>query len=79
MKNTENKALSIERGMCFYFKVNNSKLNNPEIMERQITKICNRFKDKYNLKLENICFNIGAINDDFIHNNFRLRIYFNCV
>lgn len=64
--------------MRFYFKVNNSKLDKPEIMERQINKICARLIEKHNIDSNSITFYLGTIDDDFIYDRCRLEISFNC-
>lgn len=69
---------TIHSVMRFYFKVNNSKLNNPEIMERQINKICKRLIEKYKIESQIATFKFGTIDDDFIYDRCRLEISFNC-
>ena len=63
--------------MRFYFKVNNSKLEKPEVMERQINKICARLIKKHNIETKNVRFYLGTIDDDFIYDRCRLEISFN--
>jgi hypothetical protein len=75
---TQNQPSCLVAVMRFYFMVNNSKLDNPEIMERQINKICNRLIKRHNIKSKNIGFYINTINDDFFYDRCRLEISFNC-
>jgi|GEM_PF-1888753 len=62
----------------FYFKVNNSKLNNEKIFERQLNKVIERIKNNYKLLNNQITLQSGTIEDDFIYDRFRLRISVNC-
>lgn len=64
--------------MRFYFKVNNSKLDNPDILEKQINKICERLIMRHSITSKKIEFYFGTVDDDFIYDRFRLRISFNC-
>jgi len=65
--------------MSFYFKVNNSKLNKPKIMDRQVNKIIRRLIKKYNINYNGIVtLYMGLVDDDLIYNKFTLDISFNC-
>ena len=60
----------------FYFKVNNSKLNNKNKFRSQINKVIERIKSKHNVLNSKIVIKTGTIDDDFIYNRFHLKISF---
>ena len=73
----DERSLNLHSAMLFYFKVNNSKLGKPEVMERQINKICKRLIKKHNIKSKEASFRIGRFDGDFINDRCRLEISFN--
>ena len=78
IKENTKKQLNLHVVRHFYFKVNNSKLNNEKIFERQVNKVIRRIKDNYKLLNNEITLQNGTIEDDFIYDRFRLRISVNC-
>tara|TARA_R110000744_G_scaffold331385_2_gene436849 strand:+ start:290 stop:541 length:252 start_codon:yes stop_codon:yes gene_type:complete len=62
----------------FYFKVNNTKLEDESNFERQVNKVIERIKYKYKIINNDISLKTGTIKDDFIYDRFRLRISVNC-
>ena len=62
----------------FYFKVNNTKLEDKSKIERQVNKVIERIKSKYKLLNNEIVIKTGTVEDDFIYDRFRLRISVNC-
>ena len=62
----------------FYFKVNNTKLEDESKFERQVNKVIERIKCKYKLINNDISLQTRTIEDDFIYDRFRLRISVNC-
>ena len=62
----------------FYFKVNNTKLNNESKFERQVNKVIERIKNKHKTLNDKIVIKTGTLEDDFIYDRFRLRISINC-
>lgn len=60
----------------FYFKVNFSKTDNPNVFEKQLDKVILRIRNKYNLKHNKYSFTNGFVYDDFAKNKFTLKITF---
>lgn len=61
----------------FYFRVNNSKLHKPYILERQINMITNRLILKHKIQTDNYgCVEFGRVGDDFVYNKVTMRIRF---
>ena len=58
----------------FIFKVNNAKLENADLLNKQINKVIERIKKNYNKSNSNISVKRGTVDDDFIYNRFRVRI-----
>lgn len=77
IQETQNPQLDIPVVMRFYFKVNNSKMSNPEKLQHQIQLAVNKFVKKYDIKSESIELMFGTVDDDFVLNRCRLRISFN--
>jgi hypothetical protein len=63
----------------FYFKVNNTKLENESKFESQVNKVIERIKNKHKVKNDEIVIKTGTVEDDFIYGRFRLRISVNCL
>lgn len=77
--NKENeKAFAIHSVKHFYFKVNNSKLNDKSKFEYQVNKVVERIKNKHSVLDDKIVVQMGYVDDDFIYDRFRLRISVNC-
>jgi hypothetical protein len=62
----------------FYFKVNNSKLNDYKAFEQQVNKIIQRIKDRHKLLNNDITIQSGNMGNDVIYNGFTLVISVNC-
>ena len=69
---------TLQNVMRFYFKVNNSKLNNQKKLQYQIELAVKRLIKTRNIKSESFELMFGTVDDDFVYNRFRLRISFNC-
>ena len=69
---------TLQSVMRFYFKVNNSKLNNQEKLQHQIELVVKRLIKTHNIKSESFELMFGTVDDDFVYNRCRLRISFNC-
>lgn len=64
--------------MRFYFKVNNSKLQDKSRLENQIKKVIKRLVEKNKIDSKSIELSFGTVDDDFVFDRCRLRISFNC-
>ena len=62
----------------FFFKVKNSKLDNKEKLQYQIELVVKRLMKTHGIKSERFELMFGTVDDDFVHDRFRLRILFNC-
>lgn len=78
LQNAETQALNIPVVMSFYFKINNSKLNNELKFHKQIELVIKRLIEKNNIKADNVELIIGTMDDDIVYNRSSLRISFNC-
>ncbi len=65
--------------MRFYFKVNNSKLQDESRLKKQIEKVIKRLVERNNIHSESVELSFGTVDDDFVFDRCRLRISFNCV
>ena len=73
--------MSTENGnKRFYFKVKNSKKNNQEKLQHQIELVVRRLIKTHNINSERFeLMFFSPMDDDFLCDRFRLRIFFNCV
>lgn len=71
---TENNVINAIR---FYFKVNNSKFDNPIKLQNQIELVVNKLIKAHNIKSKSIELKFGTVDDDIIYNRCMLLISFN--
>lgn len=61
---------------CFVFKVNDSKLEKPELLEIQTKKVVERIRKKYSFINHTLTIEVGNVASDILHNTFTLKITF---
>jgi len=76
--NNENGNDFIADVMRFYFKVNNSKLQDERRLKNQIEKVIRRLVERNKIDSKSVELFFGTVDDDFVFDRFRLRISFNC-
>ena len=64
--------------MRFYFKVNNSKLQDEIRLRNQIEKVIKRLVERNNIRSESVELFFATVDDDFVFDRCHLRISFNC-
>ena len=62
----------------FYFKVNNSKLQDESRLKDQIEKVIKRLVEINKIHSKSVELSFGTVDDDFVFDRCRLRISFNC-
>ena len=67
---------SITNTINFYFKINNSKLDKPKTLERQIKLVSSRLIEKHGFDSETFSLKVGTTGDDFIRRKSSLRFSF---
>lgn len=77
-KQVQKQALRKTDVMRFYFKVNNSKLQDEIRLKNQIEKVVKRLVERNNIRSKSVELFFGTVNDDFAFDRCRLRISFNC-
>lgn len=70
--------LNIGDVMRFYFKVNNSKLQDESRLKNQIEKVIKRLVERNNIHSKSVELSFGTVDDDFVFDRCRLCISFNC-
>ena len=62
----------------FYFKINENKLNNVDILERQLNIVVNRLVKTHDINHSKVTIQIGYNGNDFVNNKKTLRLTFDC-
>lgn len=62
----------------FWFKINSSKLDKPEVMTRQLTKLCDRLIKTHSINYESREIVVGRDGDDLINAKHTLILSFIC-
>jgi hypothetical protein len=57
-----------------FFRVKGNKLSNPKKLCKQIKKVVDYKIEKLEYTIDNLNFSIGQINNDFIHQQFHLKV-----